>query len=352
MSEQEQLIQLRERSRQFETVLHAIPDLIIGLNAGGRITFMSDAALAYIGTTRETSEIEPGEWTLSSLASYDPVFSVVATRITETHPITEPFEARSDKRKRDFLVTFSETEDGSVIVMRDISPQRDLTRFKDEVMKLASHDLRSPLALIIGYASLVSLDLPPDSPVQDYITSIQSATERMTGLLDALMTVEQLRSSPLELNSEVVFRDVVQEALKNLRPQAQQKSQMLMPDVNLDGMPNVSINRTLVREVMENLLGNAIKYSEEGKTIWLRAWYDDEQVKVTVRDEAFGIAAEQIPKIFEAFYRGKQPSGQKSDGRGMGLYLVKTIVQRHNGDIWVESEPGKGSTFGFWLPLK
>ncbi|MCK6577303.1 MAG: PAS domain-containing sensor histidine kinase [Anaerolineae bacterium] len=346
--------QLRERNRHFDTVLRAIPDLIIGVDVGGHITFLSQAAAAYVHSAENESAVSLGETTLGSLARFDPVFGEIAARLLSLADgvQVDPFELRSEVTKRDFLVTISATDEAYVVVMRDISSLRDLSRFKDEIMKLASHDLRSPLALIIGYASLIALDLPAESSQQDYVNSILQATERMTGLLDAVMTVEQLRSSPLELNSEANFPEVVHEALNNLRGLAEQKSQTLDTELALHDMPPITINRMMIREVIENLLGNAVKYSGTGSTIWLKAWYDADKVYVTVRDQGFGIAAEQIPRIFEAFYRGKQPSGQKSDGRGLGLWLVKTIVQRHKGDIWVESEIGKGSLFGFWLPLR
>ncbi|MBK8020570.1 MAG: hypothetical protein IPK19_03840 [Chloroflexi bacterium] len=348
------LAQVQERVRYFDTVLRAIPDLIIGIDDASHVTFISHAAMRYLGQDEGSSAALLSDTKLSSLARFDPVFGDIAEKLL---PLmdgeqVEPFELRSEVSKRDFLVTISQTSEGYVIVMRDISSLRDLSRFKDEVMKLASHDLRSPLALIIGYASLIALDLPPDSSQQEYVNSILQATERMTGLLDALMTVEQLRSSPLELNGESNFQEVVNEAVNNLQPQAGTREQILQAGIALNDMPSININRVLVREVIENLIGNAVKYSGEKSTIEIKAWYDAEKVYVTVHDQGFGIAADQIPRIFEAFYRGKQPSGQKSDGRGLGLWLVKTIVHRHQGDIWVESEIGKGSLFGFWLPIR
>src|SRR5690606_14305631 len=124
-------------------------------------------------------------------------------------------------QRRDYLVTISVWENtaegaalsaapaGYVVVLRDITTLRDLNRFKDEMLQMASHDLRSPLALIVGYCSLIALEAPEGSPVHEYLDIIQRSTERMKGLLDDLLRVEQIRNSPLELNEQVDMLELV-----------------------------------------------------------------------------------------------------------------------------------------------
>lgn len=347
------LSHLQERDQQFTSVLRAIPDLVIGLGADGQITFMSESVRTCFGVEDGDAGDPASNWTLGRLAEYDAVFDAVADEISrlQSGEGIASAEVRSEARKRTFLINCTTNEYGCVIVMRDMSLLRELNRFKDDVLKLASHDLRSPLALIIGYASLVALDLPPDSAVLDYVNSILSATERMTGLLDGLMRVEHLRSTPIERDPDVSLSAVIHDAVEQVGTLAEQRSQQIDVDLALDGLPPMTVNRGLIREVIENLLTNGLKYSEAGKTVYLRGWYEDDRVNVTVRDEGMGISAEQMSRIFEAFYRGKQPGGQKSDGRGLGLNFARTILHHHSGDIWVESEVGKGSLFGFWLPL-
>ncbi|MCA9908325.1 MAG: ATP-binding protein, partial [Anaerolineae bacterium] len=106
-----------------------------------------------------------------------------------------------------------------------------------------------------------------------------------------------------------------------------------------------------VREAMSNLLGNAVKYTPEGGRINVTSYREDQRVYFIVEDTGIGIPLENLPRLFTSFYRVRQPGSEDIEGRGLGLSLVKTIIERHNGEVWVESSPGVGSRFGFWLPL-
>ena len=240
---------------------------------------------------------------------------------------------------------------GYMVILRDITTMRDLNRFKDEMLKMASHDLRSPLALIVGYCSLIALDTPEDSPTQEYLTSILRATERMQGLLDDLLRVEQIRKSPLELHQKVDFCELFETALEHVRPQAEQKHHIIEEERWLDDVPLVTLNPVLIREAMENLISNAIKYTPDGGRICVRAFAQENQLHFNVEDNGIGIPKEHLPRIFETFYRAKQAGSEGIEGRGLGLSLVKTIIERHGGEVWVESEHESGSRFGFWIPM-
>src|SRR5690606_30195170 len=171
-------------------------------------------------------------------------------------------------QRRDYLVTISVWENtaegaalsaapaGYVVVLRDITTLRDLNRFKDEMLQMASHDLRSPLALIVGYCSLIALEAPEGSPVHEYLDIIQRSTERMKGLLDDLLRVEQIRNSPLELNEQVDMLELVNTVLNNMRPLVDSKQQQLEARLSLDNTPIVVGNPVLIREAMENLISN------------------------------------------------------------------------------------------------
>jgi signal transduction histidine kinase len=227
---------------------------------------------------------------------------------------------------------------------------RDLNRFKDEMLQMASHDLRSPLALIVGYCSLMQLDVESGSKIAEYLEIVQQQTERMTGLLDDLLRVEKIRTSPLELYESVDFREVLNTALNNMRAAADSKHQRLSANIRLDGAPYVLISKPLIREAMENLLSNAIKYTPEGGHITVSSYVENQQLHFMVEDTGIGIAPEHLPRLFHSFYRARQAGTENVEGRGLGLSLVKTIIERHSGEVWVESTVGVGSRFGFRLP--
>ena len=349
--------QMVQQQQQLETILHTIPDYLLVLDDQGKILLANDAAARMLNSGTPSLNLVG-----QPLASYLQVDSMLNSIISVLeNPVqngqTWSFEARSERQRRDFLVTVSAWEHpaadmgGYMVILRDITTMRDLNRFKDEMLKMASHDLRSPLALIVGYCSLIALDTPEDAPTQEYLNAIMRATERMQGLLDDLLRVEQIRKSPLELHQKIDFCEVVDEAVEHVRPMAEQKHHTIELERWLENVPPVTINPVLIREAMENLIGNAIKYTPDGGRICVRVFAQENTLHFNVEDNGIGIPKEHLPRIFETFYRAKQAGSEGIEGRGLGLSLVKTIIERHGGEVWVESEYGSGSRFGFWIPM-
>lgn len=349
--------QMQGQQKQLEAVLHAMPDVLLVLDDKGKLLLCNESGAALMGMSGENSGVgrplrEFSHIDTSLVMIVDIVDSPLQTGQNWS------FEARSEQHKRDYLVNISVWEHqvgggnaGYVVVMRDITQTRDLNRFKDEMLQMASHDLRSPLALIVGYCSLMQLDVEPTSKIAEYLGIVQQQTERMTGLLDDLLRVEKIRTSPSELYERTVFRDIVSTALNNMRPAADNKGQRLSASIALDGTPPMMLDPALVREAMENLISNAVKYTGQGGKITVRAYQDNNRVHFVVEDTGIGIPAEMLPRLFNTFFRARQAGTEDIEGRGLGLSLVKTIIERHKGEVWVESTVGVGSRFGFWLPI-
>lgn len=349
--------QMLQQQQQLEVILHTIPDYLLVLDEAGKILLVNDAAAGLLSAGSSSASL-----TGQPLESYQHIDTTLNSIVTALqNPVqngqTWSFETRSERQRRDFLATVSAWEHpaadmaGYMVILRDITTMRDLNRFKDEMLKMASHDLRSPLALIVGYCSLIGLDTPEDSPTQEYLQAIQRATERMQGLLDDLLRVEQIRKSPLELHQKIDFCELIDAAIEHERPAAEQKHHRLETDLDLDSVPPITINPVLIREAMENLIGNAIKYTPDGGRICVRAFAQDNMLHFNVEDSGIGIPKEHLHRVFETFYRAKQPGSEGIEGRGLGLSLVKTVIERHGGEVWVESEEGSGSKFGFWIPM-
>ncbi|MDZ4770114.1 MAG: HAMP domain-containing sensor histidine kinase [Chloroflexota bacterium] len=232
----------------------------------------------------------------------------------------------------------------------------NLRQFKHDVIKLASHDLRSPLALVIGYSSLVTFDLPEDSPLQDYMRSVLQATERMIGLINAITTLEALHILPIIPDVGVNLYDAASMVTEDLRAMAADRRQTLLL-IGSPDMPLLTVNRSLIKDAITQLIMNAVQYAEADRQVEVvvEPIADADgvpmRVALTVRDQGWGIAPEQQQHIFEVFFRGKQPSGTRNDGRGIGLWIVKMVVERHGGGVQVHSVVGEGSQIGFWLPV-
>jgi signal transduction histidine kinase len=344
-----------QQQRQLEAVLHAMPDLLMVLDDQGEIMLANEPALVLLDRSNEMLLGQPLTQFADADTALAPILQALASPWQSGSSWT--FDTRSEKQKRDYLGSVSVWENptgataGYVVVMRDVTTLRDLTRFKDEMLRMASHDLRSPLALIVGYCSLIELEITTESPVNDYLQTIMRATERMKGLLDGMVRVEQIRKSPLEMHEHVVFADLVRTAAANIQLMIDEKQQKLEMAIDLDNAPGVTVNPILMRESMENLINNASKYTADEGRIVVKAWQDGGRLCFEVEDNGIGIPREHLPRLFQSFYRVKQPGMESVEGRGQGLHLVKTVIERHHGNVWVDSEPGVGSHFGFWIPI-
>jgi signal transduction histidine kinase len=349
-------IQSQQR-RQFQTILQSIRDVLIVLNQRGEIVLANEAALPLL---RKETVADVLHTPLSAYAAVDDVFAPildVLQQASQSNTGEWSFETRSRLRKLDFQVTMSHWlepmrgEVGFVVVMHNITELKDLARFKDEMLRVATHDLRSPLALITGYADMILMDTPDkNSPVVEYVDIIRRSVDRMGVLIDDLLRVERVRSSPLELQARIDPEALVRQVIVNTRLLAEAKHHTFVSELRLDEAPYIMVDTVLLRQAMENLVGNAIKYTPAGGRITIRAWYDADRFYFQVSDTGIGIAPEHQARVFESFYRVQGPH-QQEKGSGLGLSLVKNVIMRHQGDVWLKSRLGAGSEFGFWIPL-
>jgi PAS domain S-box-containing protein len=346
---------LSAQRRQLQSTLDSIADALFVLDEQGHIILVNPAALAILGEQRSVQVIG---YHLSRYLGEDgllrPILEIIEQRSGQA---MWRLDAHSDRQGRDYQVTMSHWEEplrgirGYVIVMHDVTTLRDLHRFKDEMLRIASHDLRSPLSVVTGYVNMIALDTPdPQSPVHEYVDIIKRNCERMSGLIDDILRVERIKNSPLELYAETDVEALVKVVLVNMRPAAEAKGQRFESQVSLTDVPHIVADPVLIRQAMENLVSNAIKYTPQGGTVRVYAHYDERRFTFVVQDSGVGIAPEHQPYVWEAFYRVPQMVA-KEKGHGLGLSLVRNVIARHNGEVMLQSKPGKGSLFGFWLPL-
>jgi signal transduction histidine kinase len=226
----------------------------------------------------------------------------------------------------------------------------ELEKIKSEMIRMASHDLRNPLNNILGYVELISLSVSDMAPeVEEYVKSLQRSAKTMQSLIDDLLTLERVES---ELKSEwqaFDFGGLVYEVVESEQAGAALKRQALTLERE-SGLPLVFGSATQLRQAVTNLVGNAIKYTPEEGQIEVRLELDHGRLNFSVKDNGYGISPERQKRVFERFYRAREPGTDHIPGTGLGLSLVKTVVERHGGGVWFESTPGAGSTFGLWLP--
>lgn len=276
-------------------------------------------------------------------------------------PIRDLFaEAREDNRpvhrevtlddERTFNAQLTPVEGvGRVLVMQDITRLKELDRLKSEFVATVSHDLRTPLTTIQGYTELLPKVGPLNEKQRQFVQRVEGSVQYITDLINDLLDIRRIEA---ELNLEMQtcdLRGLIEDAIEPLRVQAEKKDQTLRWE-RPEMLPPVRANPRRLKQVVTNLVNNAIKYTEKGGRISVEAAKDDEYVVVRVIDNGIGIPPSKQPRIFDRFYRVESEETADIKGTGLGLAIVKAVVEKHDGRVWVDSTPGVGSVFTFLLP--
>jgi PAS domain S-box-containing protein len=276
-------------------------------------------------------------------------------------PSARPLYVEGDLRRRNggmisVGITYAPlfTRDG--LLVNIIASVRDITRFReaDELkstfISVISHELKTPVALIKGYAdTLLRKDAHwNQETVQESLGVILEETDRLNHLIDNLLDASRLQAGAMQLEKDQVALDALAERAAT-RFRTQSDVHEIVIDFPAD-FPAVEGDASRLEQVLNNLLSNAIKYSPDGGRIKIGGRVLPDEVIVSVADQGVGIPLEEQTRIFERFFRGSRERHQRTPGAGLGLYLVKAIVEAHGGRIWVESNPGEGAVFSFALP--
>lgn len=227
----------------------------------------------------------------------------------------------------------------------------ELDRLRTELLASVSHELRTPLTAIKGIAStLMQRDVgwDPDTQ-QDFLATIRREADVLSHIVNDLMDMSQLEAGIMALESK---RSRISTVIRQLSDQLKTTAGRHRFEVNVPaGVPPVLMDEVRIGQVLTNLVGNAASYSEEGTRIVLDAAVVDGHVVVSVSDQGVGIPREHHRSVFDRFYRLESGVARRRGGTGLGLAICKGIIEQHGGEIWVESEPGKGSRFSFSLPV-
>jgi signal transduction histidine kinase len=223
---------------------------------------------------------------------------------------------------------------------------------KTTFVSVISHELKTPVALIKGYANTLAREDAhwDNATLQEGLQVISEESDRLNGLINNLLDASRIQAGAFKLErGDVSLPKLAGRVVENFRVQS--------PDHRfiLDFPPDYPItpgDEERLRQVLDNLVSNAIKYSPAGGEIRVGGWSDGARATVYVADQGIGIPAEEQGNLFQRFYRVDSSLRRSTQGAGLGLYLCKSIVDAHGGRIWLRSEPGKGTTVFFTLPLK
>ncbi len=241
---------------------------------------------------------------------------------------------------------------GYVKVVRDITRERELERMKSDFISTVSHELRTPLFYIKGFVELMLQGKADDTGVRsEFLSIIRDQTEHLDRLVEDLLDTSRVERGTFALKKErVPISDLIRQSVADAEGIAAQARVALKSEIE-EPLPEVGGDFLRLKQVMMNLIGNAVKFSEPGETVTVRGQLKPGEVWVQVEDEGPGIAQKDLTRIFDKFFQVDSSATRSVGGVGLGLYISKQIVERMGGRIWAESEPERGSRFTFALPL-
>ncbi len=274
------------------------------------------------------------------------------------HLVKEQEELKKQQEKKSELTLddLSELNNELINLQREMSKKNaELARLnetKNRFLGMAAHDLRSPLSVIHSYSQYLkdkTKDLLPGK-YNKFLETIYSTSQFMLSLIEDLLDVSKIESGKMELNSEPF--DLINLASKNLELNqvlAEKKNIKLNLELNTQQV-KVHADKHKIEQVFNNLLSNAIKFSHPGSSVTVKIFTEEQQVYIHVQDKGKGIPQDKLENLFQPFHTQSIPGTEGEKGTGLGLAISKRIIEEHGGEIWVESEQNKGSTFKFYLP--
>jgi two-component system sensor histidine kinase VicK len=245
-------------------------------------------------------------------------------------------------------VVVSRNENGeresAILVLQDVTEQEKLDKMRKEFVANVSHELRTPLTTIRSYTETLL-----DGAVEDkeytvnFLKVINSESERMTRLVKDLLQLSKLDYDKMEWNMKKLnIKNILKDCAQKMEISAKQKNQSITFEAD-ENMPEINGDKDRIEQVFINIISNAIKYTPEGGSIHIRAEVKDTGIEARIKDTGIGIPKEDLPRLFERFYRVDKARSRMMGGTGLGLSIANNIVEAHKGSIRIESENGKGT---------
>ncbi|MFN2149941.1 MAG: ATP-binding protein [Anaerolineales bacterium] len=337
----------QERTR-LTAVLETTPDAVILIDRENRVSLANPAAEVVLNVSSEEALGQPADDVLSP--------SELRELIAEPGPEARTSEIHLPKGPVLFASVSEIDKDqagaaGRVCVLWDITHYKKLDTLKSEFVSTVSHDLRAPLTLMRGYATMLSMVGAMNEQQKEFVSKILTSADQMGNLIENLLDLGRIEAG-VGLDLEIVpMNSLLDAVLTGYRPQAVNKQIDLSVEME-EGMQPVEVDSTMIRQAIANLVDNALKYTNAHGKVLVKARQAEGKQVIEVVDTGLGIAPTDQARLFEKFYRARRRETLSVKGSGLGLAIVKSIVQQHGGKVTVESKLGEGSTFRLEFPIR
>jgi PAS domain S-box-containing protein len=354
---QEAREQLEQQKRLYETITSNTPDLMYVWDLNYIFTYANSALLTMWGKTWDEAVgkklIDNGYEPWHAAMHEREIDSIIATKKPVRGEVSFP-HAVLGKRVYDYILVPVLNEQGEVEAVagttRDVTERYQDEQRKNDFIGMVSHELKTPLTSLSAILQVADAKLKDseDNFLASAMKKANTQVKRMSSMINGFLNVSRLESGKIIMEKswfdiEELIHEVIEET----------KLSSLGHYFNLTQCPSQKIyaDRDKINSVLSNLISNAVKYSPKDTSVQIACSLNDKEIIVSISDEGVGIKPDDAAKIFDRYYRVESSNTHHISGFGIGLYLSAEIVQRHNGRIWVESEPGEGSTFYFSLPI-
>jgi signal transduction histidine kinase len=346
--------------RKTDDILNSLTDGVLLAGDEGRIELANQAAAAMIGSDdaeallgREVLEVlDLGAPKTGDSPLLDPDLRA-RTVVTEIRQAGERGSRVFRVSRHPLRVGEQKSGSGHVWTIRDVTQQKLAEQMRDQFLDAATHELRTPLANIKAYAETLTLSEIPDVEQQkQFCNTINAEATRLARFIDDLLSISSLEAGSLMLNrQEVHFDRLLREVFSKVQPQMDLKEIIFESHLPAK-MPELQLDKDKFSAALVNLLGNAAKYTPQGGRVAVHVRWNEQRLEIAVQDTGVGISEEELPRVFEKFFRSSDARVQAETGTGLGLSFAQEVIRLHGGTLTVQSEANKGSTFTITLATK
>ena len=344
---------LEQESKRLNSILSYMTDGVLATNRRGQITMINDMAKKQLGVQKEDvlnkSILEllkiEDEYELRDLITQIPELTIDSQDVNGEY-LSLRVRFALVRRESGFI-------SGLVAVLHDTTEQEKEERERRLFVSNVSHELRTPLTSVKSYLEALDEGALYDPVAPDFIKVSLDETNRMMRMVTDLLHLSRIDNATSQLDVELInftaFITFILNRFDKMRSQDDEKKYELVRDYPINSVW-IEIYTDKMTQVIDNILNNAIKYSPDGGKITVSMKTTDDQMILSIKDQGLGIPKQDLPKIFDRFYRVDRARSRAQGGTGLGLAIAKEIIKQHNGFIWAKSEYGKGSTFTIVLP--